>query len=55
MGAEAILVIINGLLGTVMNIWTSARQILGEEAIPEWDELTKANAITQAKIDAEKK
>lgn len=54
MGAEAILVLINGLLSLAMNTWSSARQILGEEAIPEWEALTDANAIAQAKIDAEK-
>ena len=54
MGTKAILVLINGLLGLAMSAWSSARQILGEEAIPEWEALTDANAITQAKIDAEK-
>lgn len=48
------LIIINTLLATVFNIWEKVRQIEGDEALPEWDEIAGKNAMLQAKIDAEK-
>lgn len=54
MTAAAVLAIINGLIGTAMNIWSSARKILGEDQIPSWNEILQKNADLQTKIDAQK-
>ena len=53
MDAIAFLTIINLLLNTAFGIWEKARQILGVDAIPEWDDIAAKNERLQAKIDAE--
>jgi len=54
MEAAAIMAIINGLLQAAFTIWKSAREIMGDKAIPEWSEIMNNNAALQAKIDAAK-
>jgi hypothetical protein len=54
MEAAAILAIVNGLLQAAFTIWKSAREVLGEKAIPEWSEIMDKNTALQAKIDAAK-
>ena len=53
MGAEVIVALVTALINSAMQIWSSARKVYGEEAIPSWDEILKKNADLQAKIDAE--
>lgn len=47
------LTIIDGLLKLAFNIWSSIRQIEGNEAIPSWEEIIEKNNQLQAKIDSE--
>lgn len=54
MGSTQLMIIVAWLLNQAWIYWEKARQIGGEDAIPSWEELTSANARTQAKIDAEK-
>jgi hypothetical protein len=54
MNTQAIIVLINGLISIAFNLWSSIRQIQGEEAIPSWEEILEKNTGLQAKIDAEK-
>jgi len=51
---ESVLILINGLISIAFNIWSSVRQIKGEEAIPSWEEILSKNIQLQTKIDAEK-
>lgn len=54
MDPVTILALINGLLSTAMNVWSSARKVMGEDAIPAWEDILLANSALQDKIDAEK-
>jgi hypothetical protein len=54
MDAGMILILINGLMSLVFNLWSSARKIYGEEAIPTWEDITNKNKQLQDKIDAAK-
>lgn len=47
-------ILINQLLATAMNVWTSCRQVNGEDSIPPWEDILKVNTSLQAKIDQEK-
>ena len=53
MDAVSIMTIISFLLNTAFGMWEKSRQILGQDVIPEWDEIAGKNARLQAKIDAE--
>ncbi|MCL6577993.1 MAG: hypothetical protein K6T73_01220 [Candidatus Bathyarchaeota archaeon] len=46
--------LVNGLLSLAMNLWSSARQVYGEDAIPSWEEIVEKNLDLQRKIEAEK-
>ncbi len=54
MQIEAIIALVNTLLGVAFRLYDSAAQIQGDVPIPSWDELVNQNALLQAKIDAEK-
>jgi hypothetical protein len=54
MGPLEIMALVNGLLGLAFNAWKTGRQVLGEDAIPEWADIIAQNDALQAKIDAEK-
>ncbi len=53
MEAAAIIAIVEGLVGAAMRIWSSARKVLGTEAIPSWEDIIEKNKKLQDKIDAE--
>jgi len=52
MDPVTIMAIINGLVTMAINIWKSARQVYGEDKIPEWGEILKKNSDLADKIDA---
>jgi hypothetical protein len=54
MDAITILALVNGFISMGFNVWKSARQVLGEETIPSWDDIIAKNKELQDKIDAEK-
>ena len=54
MEATVVIALASGLIKMAFNVWSSARKVMGKEAIPSWDELVSKNIDLQAKIDAEK-
>lgn len=54
MGVAEVIAMVNVLLGAAFRIYESIDQTAGNVPIPTWDEIASKNAITQAKIDAEK-
>lgn len=53
MEAAMIIAIVEGLVAAAMRIWSSARQVLGEEKIPSWESIIEKNKKLQDRIDAE--
>ena len=53
MDATGYILLINALLKVAFTIWSSARKVLGQEAIPEWEQISNKNAMLQSEIDAE--
>ena len=45
---------INTILNGAFTLWEKARQTIGADKIPEWDEISSKNARLQSKIDAAK-
>lgn len=53
MDAKTILLLVDALIGLAFKLYSSIKQIKGEEAIPSFDEIIQKNIVLQGKIDSE--